>query len=185
MSGAKTGGIKIVTENRKARFDYSILEKFEAGMALKGSEVKSLRDGQAQLKDSYIVFHRGEMYLQNAHISPYKPSSYNNHEPERKRKLLMKRAEINKLDAQVQEKGLAIVPLKIYFSKGVAKIEIALVRGKKQHVGKGAALLVTPRCALLATINTCKLATGPWSCLHGGTLDSRARSRQRTVVVGK
>lgn len=134
MSGApKGGGIKIVTENRKARFDYSIIEKFEAGMALKGSEVKSLRAGQCQLKDSYVVFLGNEMYLQNAHISEYKASSYNNHPPERRRKLLMKRHEIDKLAAEVQEKGLTIVPLKVYFSKGIAKIEIAVVKGKKAH----------------------------------------------------
>ncbi|HEX4922457.1 MAG TPA: SsrA-binding protein SmpB [Bdellovibrionales bacterium] len=125
--------IKIVTENRKARFDYTIIEKFEAGMALMGSEVKSMREGHVQLKDSYVVFTRGEMYLQNAHISEYKPSSYNNHAPERKRKLLMKRHEIDKLEAAVVEKGLTIVPLKIYFSKGIAKVEIALVKGKKVH----------------------------------------------------
>jgi SsrA-binding protein len=125
--------IKIVTENRKARFDYSLLEKFEAGLALKGSEVKSLRDGNCQLKDSYVIFNRGEMYLVNAHIGVYKSSSYNNHEPERRRKLLMKRHEINKLDSTVQEKGLSLIPLKVYFSKGIAKIEIALAKGKKKH----------------------------------------------------
>ena len=126
-------GIKIVTENRKARFDYSIIEKYEAGMALMGSEVKSLRAGQAQLKDSYVVFIGTEMYLQNAHISEYRPSSYNNHPPERRRKLLMKRHEMDKLAAMIHEKGLTIVPLKIYFSKGIAKIEIAVVKGKKRH----------------------------------------------------
>ncbi|MEQ1876588.1 MAG: SsrA-binding protein SmpB [Bdellovibrionia bacterium] len=126
-------GIKIVTENRKARFDYTIIEKHEAGMVLKGSEVKSLRDGHCQLKDSYVVFIGSEMYLQNAHISVYKPSSYNNHEPERRRKLLMKRHDLNKLAADIQEKGLTIVPLKVYFSKGIAKVEIAVVKGKKRH----------------------------------------------------
>ncbi len=86
-----------------------------------------------ELKDSYVSFQRSEMYLQNAHIGVYKPSSNANHEPERKRKLLMKRHEIEKLEAQVTEKGLSIVPLKVYFSKGLAKVEIALVRGKKKH----------------------------------------------------
>lgn len=131
MSRSSDGAIKIVAENRKARFDYTILDTFEAGMELKGSEVKSLRDGSCQLKDSYVVFSRGEMYLQNAHISVYKASSYNNHAPERKRRLLMHRHEIDRISSQVQEKGLTLIPLKVYFKKGRAKVELALGKGKK------------------------------------------------------
>ncbi|MGE3972940.1 MAG: SsrA-binding protein SmpB [Bdellovibrionales bacterium] len=130
---SESGGIKIVTENRKARHDYMIMDKHEAGMVLTGSEVKSLRAGQCQLKDSYVVFQNGEMYLQNAHISEYKASSYNNHTPERKRKLLMHVQEIRKLDSKTQEKGLTLIPLKVYFKNGRAKVEIALAKGKKAH----------------------------------------------------
>lgn len=126
-------GIKIITENRKARHDYYILETFEAGIALLGTEVKPLKAGQIQLKDSYVEFLNGEMYLIHAHISTYTASSYNNHEPERKRKLLMKKSEIDKLYAKVKEKGLSIVPLKVYLKKGFAKVEIAFVKGKKAH----------------------------------------------------
>jgi SsrA-binding protein len=123
--------IKLVAENKKARFDYSIGETFEAGLELRGSEVKSLRAGDAQLKDSYIVFKSGEAFLQNAHIAVYKASSYNNHEPERLRKLLLKETELSKIERAIQEKGLTCVPLKIYFKGGWAKLEIALVKGKK------------------------------------------------------
>lgn len=125
--------IKIVTENKKARFDYTIIDRFEAGMALKGSEVKSLRDGNCQLKDSYVEFYKSEMYLVNAHISVYKSGGFTNHEPERKRKLLMHRHEMNKLASQIQEKGLTLVPLKVYFKAGRAKVEVALVKGKKKY----------------------------------------------------
>lgn len=123
-------GIKIITENRKARFDYHILETFEAGLVLTGSEVKSLRNGQANLKDSYISFRGDEAYLQKAHISVYAASSYNNHEPERLRKLLLNRRELNKIFGALKEKGQTCVPLKMYFSKGRVKLEIALVKGK-------------------------------------------------------
>lgn len=129
----KDSGIKIVTENKKARFDYHILETFEAGMVLLGTEIKPIKAGQIQLKDSYVEFLNGEMYLLNAHISTYNASSYNNHAPERKRKLLMKKSEIAKLYAKVKEKGLAIIPLKVYLKKGFVKIEIAFVKGKKAH----------------------------------------------------
>jgi SsrA-binding protein len=129
----KGSGIKIVTENKKARFDYHILETFEAGMVLLGTEIKPIKAGQIQLKDSYVEFMNGEMFLLNAHISTYTKSSYNNHAPERKRKLLMKKSEINKLYAKVKEKGLSIVPLKVYLKKGFVKVEIAFVKGKKAH----------------------------------------------------
>lgn len=126
-------GIKIVSENRKARHDFHIFDKYEAGLELRGSEVKALRLGQCQLKDAYVDFHNGELYLINVHISEYKWSSYNNHQPERRRKLLMKRGEIDKLYGQIKEKGFTCVPLKMYFKDGWAKVEIALAKGKKSH----------------------------------------------------
>ena len=125
--------ILIISENRKARHDYDILETFEAGLVLTGSEVKSLRAKQVQLKDSYVSFKAGEAFLQNAHIAEYKSSSYNNHHPERLRKLLLSRHEIEKIYASLREKGLSCVPLKIYFKKGYAKVELALVKGRKAH----------------------------------------------------
>ncbi|MCK6599434.1 MAG: SsrA-binding protein SmpB [Bdellovibrionaceae bacterium] len=125
--------ILVIQDNKKARFDYEILETFEAGIVLMGSEVKSLRDKSIQLKDSYISFINNEAFLQNAHISPYKASSYNNHEPERLRKLLLHREELEKIFAKIREKGLSCVPLKIFFKKGLVKLDIALVRGKKLH----------------------------------------------------
>ena len=126
-------GILIIQDNKKARFDYEILETFEAGLVLSGSEVKSLRDKSVQLKDAFVSFQGDEAFLQNAHISPYKPGSYNNHEPERKRKLLLNRSELNKIFAALGERGLTCVALKIYFKDGRAKVEIALARGKKAH----------------------------------------------------
>lgn len=124
--------IKIIADNKKARFDYIILDKYEAGLVLTGSEVKSLRAGQCQLKDSYVVFQGDEAFLQKAHISPYNASSYNNHEPERLRKLLLNKPELKRIYEALQEKGLTCVPLKIYFKKGYAKIEIALAKGKSK-----------------------------------------------------
>lgn len=126
-------GIKIISDNKKAWFNFEILEKFEAGMVLTGSEVKSIREGAINLKDSYVSFANGEAFLQNAHISEYKASSYNNHHPERLRKLLLHRDEINKIMGRVQEKSLSCVPLKVYFKDGRIKVEIGLARGKKQH----------------------------------------------------
>lgn len=125
--------ILIIAENRKARFDYEILQTFEAGLVLTGSEVKSLRARTVQLKDSYVSFRGNEAFLQNAHISEYKASSYNNHVPERLRKLLMHRRELDRVSGAIHEKGLSCVPLKLYFKGGMAKIELALVRGKKAH----------------------------------------------------
>ena len=125
--------ILIISENRKAHHDYDVIETFEAGLSLLGSEVKSLRDKQVQLKDSYVVFKGDEAFLQNAHIADYKASSYNNHAPERLRKLLMHRSELDKIYAALREKGLSCIPLKIYFKKGRAKIELALVKGRKAH----------------------------------------------------
>lgn len=125
--------IKIITDNKKARFDYEITDKYEAGLVLTGSEVKSIRAGAVNLKDSYVVFKNGEAYLQNAHISEYMASSHNNHHPERLRKLLLNREEINKIMGRVQEKHLSCVALKMYFKKGRVKVEIGLGRGKKKH----------------------------------------------------
>ncbi|MBL7554496.1 MAG: SsrA-binding protein SmpB [Bdellovibrionaceae bacterium] len=125
--------ILVIQDNKKARFDYEILEVIEAGIVLMGSEVKSLRDKNIQLKDSYVSFSDGEAFLQNAHISPYQASSYNNHAPERLRKLLLNRKEINQLMGKVQERGLSVVPLKIFFKKGLVKLDLGLVRGKKTH----------------------------------------------------
>ncbi|ASD64818.1 SsrA-binding protein SmpB [Bdellovibrio bacteriovorus] len=125
--------ILIVHENKKARFDYTIVETYEAGLQLMGSEVKSLRNKDVQLKDSYISFKGDEAYLQNAHIAEYKASSYNNHVPERHRKLLMHRSELDEIFEALREKGYSCVPLKIYFKNGRAKLQIALVKGKKTH----------------------------------------------------
>ena len=128
----QTQNDKTVAFNRQAKFNYTILSTFSAGLVLTGSEVKSLRKGQCQLKDSYLVFKKEEPYIQKVHISPYAPASYRNHEPERKRKLLLNRHEINKLLGQLKQKGLSCVPLKVYFKKGRAKMELALVKGKKR-----------------------------------------------------
>ncbi len=125
--------ILIVQENKKARFDYTIVETYEAGLVLTGSEVKSLRNKDVQLKDSYISFRGDEAFLQNAHIAEYKASSYNNHVPERLRKLLLNRKELEEIYGALREKGYSCVPLKIYFKNGRAKVEIALVKGKKTH----------------------------------------------------
>ncbi len=133
MEKKSTPGILLIHENRKARFDYEIIETFEAGLALTGSEVKSLRDKNVQLKDSYVSFVGNEAFLQNAHIAPYKSSSYNNHEPERLRKLLMNRIELSRIFGALREKGYTCIPLKIYFKKGRAKLEVALVKGRKTH----------------------------------------------------
>jgi SsrA-binding protein len=124
-------GEKLIASNRKAYHDYFVLQKLEAGIALTGTEVKSLRDGKANLKDSYVNFQHGEAYLFGAHISAYSHGNRENHDPERPRKLLLHRREIDKLLGQVVEKGLTIVPLRLYFKKGKVKTEIAVVRGKK------------------------------------------------------
>jgi SsrA-binding protein len=125
--------VKIVTVNRKARHDYEILETYEAGLVLSGTEVKSLRDGRANLKDSYARIERGEAWLYNVHISPYTHGNIYNHDPTRPRKLLMHRSEIRRLTGKVEERGLTLVPLRIYFKSGYAKVELALARGKKSY----------------------------------------------------
>ena len=125
--------IKIVAQNKKARHDYAISESFEAGMVLQGTEVKSIRLGKVNLKDSYAKVENGEVFLYNCHISPYEKSVYFNHDPERKRKLLLNRREIRKLTGRVEEKGLTLIALKVYFKNGRAKLELGLARGKKMH----------------------------------------------------
>jgi SsrA-binding protein len=124
-------GEKLIASNRKAFHDYFVLQKVEAGIALTGTEVKSLREARVNLKDSYVDFDRGEAYLVGAHISPYSHGNRENHDPERKRKLLLHRREIDRLQGQVVEKGLTIVPLRLYFKGEKVKAEIAVVRGKK------------------------------------------------------
>ena len=124
---------KLIASNKKAFHDYFVLQKFEAGLALTGTEVKSLRDGAANLKDSYVIFKAGEAFLFGAHIAPYTHGNRENHDPERTRKLLLHRREIEKLLIQVTEKGLSIVPLRLYFKGGKVKAEIGVVRGKKQY----------------------------------------------------
>ena len=125
-------GQKIICLNRKASFNYFFIELLEAGISLKGSEVKSLRDGKGSIADSYAVDNNGELYLINSHIPLYRQSSYNNHDPKGDRKLLLNRKEINKLIGKMQRDGLTLVPTKMYFKKGKAKIEIAVAKGKKQ-----------------------------------------------------
>jgi SsrA-binding protein len=119
-----------VATNRQARHRYHLLEKWEAGLALTGTEVKSLRAGKAQIKDGYASLRDGEAWLHNVHIPPYAPASRENHEPERPRKLLMHRREIDRLAGRTREKGLTLVPTRLYFRDGRAKVEIALARGK-------------------------------------------------------
>ncbi len=124
--------MKVVCTNRKARHDYEIVETLEAGVVLKGTEVKSLRKGGAHLKDSYAAIENGELFLYSAHISPYEQGNRFNHEPERTRKLLVHAKEIRRLTGKVKEKGLTIVPLKLYFNdSGKVKIELGLARGKR------------------------------------------------------
>jgi SsrA-binding protein len=119
-----------IATNRRASYRYNLLERWEAGLVLQGSEVKSLRDGAVQLKDAYAEVRDGEVWLQNMYIAPYKPASRENHEPERPRKLLLKRREIERLVGKTTEKGLTLVPTRVYFKGSRAKVEIALARGK-------------------------------------------------------
>lgn len=126
-------GHKVVATNRKARYNYEILDTFEAGVVLLGSEVKSLRAAQVQLKDAYATIRDGEIWLENAHIAPYTFAEGGGHEPERPRKLLLHRREIDRLFGRMREEGLTLVPLQIYFKNGIAKIELGLGKGKKTH----------------------------------------------------
>ena len=133
MAEARDKSRKLVATNRRARFEYEILDTYEAGLVLRGPEVKSLRAGKASLSDAYAVVRRGEMYLVNAHISPYEEAGRENPDSRRERKLLLHRAEIARLAGDVSEKGFTVVPLSLYFKDGRAKVELALARGKKLH----------------------------------------------------
>ena len=124
---------RVVATNRRARHEYEILETLEAGLVLRGTEVKSLRTGQVNFKDSYATVRNGEAWLLGCHISPYSHGTDANHDPERDRKLLLHGREIARLAGKVAEKGLTVVPLKLYFKQGRAKLEIGLARGKKLH----------------------------------------------------
>ena len=124
--------MKNITVNKKALHEYEIIEKFEAGMVLRGSEVKSIREGKVNLKDAYVLIREREAFLINSHIAAYSNASYNNHEPERERKLLMNRKEIKKVHKKVKERGFSLIALRMYFNnKGFVKVEIALAKGKR------------------------------------------------------
>jgi SsrA-binding protein len=125
--------VKEIAANRQAFHNYEILEKFEAGLVLTGTEIKSAREGRVNLKDSYGLVKAGEVWLLNCHISPYSHGNYANHEPLRTRKLLLKRSEINRLIGRTTERGLTLVPLRMYLKEGRLKCEIALAKGRKVH----------------------------------------------------
>lgn len=129
---ARDGKRQLVASNRKARHDFSIEDVFEAGLMLTGTEVKALRAGRASLTDGFVSIDGGEAWLEGVHISEYSQGTWTNHAPRRKRKLLLHREEISRLDSKVREKGLTIVPLSLYFLDGRAKVEIALARGKRE-----------------------------------------------------
>ena len=131
MIKKNSGGLKIITLNRKASYNYFFKELLEAGIVLKGSEIKSLREGKINITDSYAIDKNGEIFLINSHIPIYKQSSYTNHDPYSERKLLLNKKEINKLIGRINEDGFTLVPTKIYFKRGKAKIEIAVAKGKK------------------------------------------------------
>ena len=134
MAKSKKTAPNTIAQNKKARFDFFIEEDFEAGLALQGWEVKSMRAGRVQLKESYVTIHRGELFLQGAHISPLtSASTHVTANPVRQRKLLMKRYEINRLIGQVERAGYTLAPLSLYWSRGRAKLKIGLAKGKKQH----------------------------------------------------
>lgn len=126
-------GIKVIATNRKARHEYFLLDTYEAGLVLKGSEIKSIRAGQVSLAQAYISLDGNEAWLINSHIAPYNEASHNNHDPLRKRKLLLHRSEIRKLSDKVIQKGATVIPLRLYLKDGKAKIEIALAKGKKRY----------------------------------------------------
>jgi len=129
----KDDEIVSIARNKRARFDYEIIDTFEAGLVLKGTEVKSLRDGRANISDAYGIIKDGEAYLLNLHISPYESRGYANHEPDRTRKLLLHRKEIRRLIGAVERQGLTLIPLELYFKRGMAKVAMALGKGKKLH----------------------------------------------------
>ena len=133
MNRKTNNGLKIICLNRKASFNYFFEDLLEAGIVLKGSEIKSIRQGKVNIADSYAVEKNGELILINSHIASYKQASYSNHKPLDNRKLLLNKKEINKLIGKIQREGLTIVPTKMYFKKGKAKIELAVAKGKKQY----------------------------------------------------
>ena len=120
-------------DNRRARFEFELLERFEAGLELRGTEIKSIRVAGVDFRDAFARFDMGELYLENLYIAPYDKASYNNHDPRRKRKLLLHKKELSELRVAVTQRGLTIVPVKMYYLKGRLKIEIAIARGKKLH----------------------------------------------------
>jgi SsrA-binding protein len=126
-------GIKVIATNRKARYQYHFHDTYEAGLVLMGSEIKSIRAGRVSLQEGFVLFDRGEAWLVNVHIAQYDPASQQNHEPRRRRKLLLHRREIDRLQSRAQEKGYTVVPTRLYLKDGRAKVEIALARGKKQY----------------------------------------------------
>ena len=132
MNKKTSSGLKIICLNRKASFNYFFLDLLEAGIVLKGSEIKSIREGKVNIADSYAAEKDGELFLVNSHIASYKQASYSDHNPLDERKLLLNKKEINKLIGKIQRDGLTIVPTKMYFKKGKAKIEIAVAKGKKK-----------------------------------------------------
>ena len=132
-SAEKEKDIESIARNKRARHDYHILDTWEAGLVLTGTEVKSLREGRANITDAYGTIRDGEAFLLNLHISPYERGGYTNHEPTRTRKLLLHRKEIRRLIGAVEREGLTLIPLEIYFKKGVAKVALALGKGKKLH----------------------------------------------------
>ena len=133
MTIKKNNGLKIICLNRKASFNYFLIDKFEAGLVLQGSEIKSVRSGKVSIADSYGIEKDGEIILVNSHIPSYKEASYSNHNPREDRKLLLNKTEINKLIGKINKEGFTLIPTKLYFKKGRAKIEIAVAKGKKKY----------------------------------------------------
>ena len=133
MKKKTNSGLKIICLNRKANFNYFFEDIYEAGIVLKSSEIKSVRNGKVNIADSYAVEKNGEVFLVNSHISSYKEASYTNHNPIAERKLLLNKKEINKVIGKMQKEGFTLIPTKMYFKKGKAKIEIAVAKGKKQY----------------------------------------------------
>lgn len=126
-------GIKVVATNRKAHFEFFLLEQFEAGLSLQGTEIKSIRAGQVSITEAFVKVDDGEAWLVNAHIAPYDPGSYNNHDPKRPRRLLLHKRELREMWEAVRQKGMTIIPVKVYLKEGRAKLEVAIARGKKLY----------------------------------------------------
>ena len=129
----KEQGRKLIAQNRRARHDYAVIDTYEAGVALVGTEVKSIREGNVNLRDSFARVEGGEVWIYNVHINPYSHRGYSNHEPTRRRRLLLRRAEIRKLIGKTVERGMTLVPTRMYFSNGYVKVAIGLAKGKKAH----------------------------------------------------